>query len=221
MTYAWHFIARDKRLGYGDGMLVVPGETLVWEHELDLCHSGLHASVRALDALTYAIGRPFICRVRMGGVIVRGVDKLVASERTCLWMLDAAPVLHEFACWCAESVLHLARGDRPVLRAAIDAKRGWLRGEVSNPDLDRASDAAWGAASAAASDAAWGAASAAASAAASGAARDAARGAARGAAWGAAWDAAAWGAAWDAAAWDRQNAQLEKMLKAAHREIFL
>jgi len=151
MTYAWHFIFRNKRLGWGDGTLVVPGETLVWEHELDLCQSGLHASVRALDALTYAIGRPFICRVRMGGVIVRGVDKLVASERTCLWMLDAEPVLHEFACWCAESVVHLARDcDRPVLQAAIDAKRGWLRGDVSDSDLY--------AASAAASAAAWGAA---------------------------------------------------------------
>ena len=209
--YAWHFIFRDKRLGYGDGMLVVPGETLVWEHDLELCRSGLHASVRALDALDYASGRPIVCRVRMGGNIVRGDDKLVASERTCLWMLDADPVLHEFACWCAESVLHLARGDRPVLRAAIDAKRGWLRGEVSDSYLDRASAAASAAASATARAAARAAASDAARAAASDAARAAASDAAR-----ATGRAAAWAAARDAAS-DRQNAQLEKMLKAAHR----
>ena len=74
--------------------------------------------------------------------------------------------------------------------AAIEAKRKWLRGEITDAELYAARAAAWDAATAAASRAARAAAS------------DAARAAARAAAWYAAWDtamAAERNAPWDTA----------------------
>ena len=96
------------------------------------------------------------------------------------------PILHEFACRCAERAL--SKVDRPDPRsiAAIGAKRAWVRGEIDNAALDAAlaaaRDAAWDAAQAAARAAAWDAAQAAARAAAWAAARAAARDAAQAAA---------------------------------------
>ena len=89
-----------------------------------------------------------------------------------------APILHEFACRCAEYALSFVDNPDPRSIAAIDAKRKWLRGEIKDKELRAARDAAW----AAALDAAWDAAGATAWAAASDAAGAAARDAASAAA---------------------------------------
>ena len=91
-----------------------------------------------------------------------------------------APVLHEYACRCAEYALTFVREPDSRSIAAIEAKRKWLRGEISNDDLTAAwaaRAAAWAAdaAARAAARAAWTAADAAANAAACDAARAAAR----------------------------------------------
>lgn len=99
---AWHWISADRMTRFNPRTPVVVGETLRVGTPLKLCARGLHASMRALDALSYAPG-PIICRVRLSGKIVQGDDKLVASERTVLWMYDASTVLHEFACHVAEA----------------------------------------------------------------------------------------------------------------------
>ena len=92
-----------------------------------------------------------------------------ASAQDKLWsvlreeFIDA-PILHEFACRCAEYALTFVREPDSRSIVAIEAKRKWLRGEISNDDLTAAwaaADAAW-----AAADAAWAAADAAARAAA-------------------------------------------------------
>ena len=106
---------------------------------------------------------------------VSNEDKLWAVLRE--EFIDA-PVLHEYACRCAEYALTFVREPDSRSIAAIEAKRKWLRGEISNDDLT----AAW-----AARAAAW-AADAAARAAADAAARAAADAAARAA--DAAWAAA-------------------------------
>lgn len=59
--------------------------------------------------------------------------------------------LHEFACICAERALTLAEVKDERCRNAIKAKRAWLRGEISDDELDAAWAAAWDAARAAAS----------------------------------------------------------------------
>ena len=136
---AWHFARADMRLGYEDGRAIVVGETLTHDGDLKLCESGLHASATIYDALKYAPG-PMLCRVRLGGDIIRGDDKLAASERTVLWAFDATDVLRVFARRCALDVIHLwdapavvvrylATGD-PEIRAAA-----WDRSEEHTSEL--------------------------------------------------------------------------------------
>jgi hypothetical protein len=173
MTDAWHFLPADGMTRYAPRVPVIVGETLRVVLPIVLCQRGLHASLCALDALNYAPG-PIVCRVRMSGDIKRAADKLVASERTVLWMYDATRVLHEFACCVAEAALLLAEVTDERSWRAIEAKRAWLRGEIGDTQLAAAMDAA----REAARDAAWAA------------ARDAARDAAWAAAWAAARDAA-------------------------------
>ena len=93
---------------------------------------------------------------------------VTAEDR--LWLvlreeLIDAPVLHEFACRCAERALSLVGEPDKRSVAAIEAKRAWLQRECSDDYLAAASAAAWAAASDAASaaeSAAWAAARAAA-----------------------------------------------------------
>ena len=187
---AWHFVGEDRRLR--DGTPLRKGRTyrLPAGTVPVMCEVGYHASVRALDALWYAPG-PIVCRVRLGGTILKDTDKLCASERTVLWWADATRTLHEFALWCAERALKAERkaGREPDPRSwrALRVKRAWLDGKASDQELHAASDAA----RSTASDKAWSAAS--------GAARRAAR----------------------EAAWDRaraaQNRKLSRMLLARNR----
>jgi hypothetical protein len=220
-TLAWHWLPDNGCLRYPPHTKVEVGQTLTAEGPLELCENGMHASLRALDALQYAPGA-IVCRVELSGEIVEGHDKLCARHRKVLAMADATKTLHEFACWCAEQALLREReaGREPDVRswAAIEVKRRWLKGEATDTELD----AAWAAARAAAGGVSWDAARAAWDAARAAwaaacdaawdAARAAAKAAARAAACDAAWDAAR-AAAW-AAAWATQNAQLEEMLNA-------
>ena len=61
-----------------------------------------------------------------------------------------APILHEFACRCAEYALSFVESPDPRSIAAIEAKRKWLRGEITDVELYAARiaarDAAWAAA---------------------------------------------------------------------------
>ena len=111
--------------------------------------------------------------------------------------------LHEFACRCAERALSRIEHPDPRSVAAIEAKRAWMKGEISDAELASAWAAAWAAVRAAAWDAA------------RAATWDAAWDAARAAAW-AAVSAAAWAAA-RAAARDAERAwqveELKKMLR--------
>jgi len=92
----WHFVAADRKLGYGDGRLVKPGVTYKVDCEPELCERGLHASKRLIDALRYAPG-PVLCKVRLGGAVVHGEDKAAATERTVLAVADVSDILREFA----------------------------------------------------------------------------------------------------------------------------
>jgi hypothetical protein len=217
----WHWLKEDRRLRYDSKELVEVGKTITHTGLVVMCESGLHASERAIDSLQYAPG-PIICRVTLGGTVIDGTDKSVASERTVLWMADATNTLHEFACLCAEEALRTAKVENVRCWNAINTKRKWLRGEATNEELSAAESAAWTAAGSAAwtaaSGAAWSAAGSAAWTAASGAAWSAAESeawsAARSAAWAAA-SGAAWDAAWDAArdaAMEKQNTRLTDML---------
>ena len=66
-----------------------------------------------------------------------------------------APILHEFACRCAEYALSFVESPDPRSIAAIEAKRKWLCGKITDAELDAAWGEARDAAHDAAQDAAW------------------------------------------------------------------
>ena len=103
---------------------------------------------------------------------VSAEDKIWAVTQTGLIEDEK---LHGFACRCAEEALKLVKDPDPRSVAAIEAKRKWLRVEISDEELT--------AARAAARAAAWAAAWAAAKTTAKAAAWDAAWAAARDVAW--------------------------------------
>lgn len=92
------------------------------------------------------------------------LNRIPAKDR--LWAVlreDFIPAntLHEFACRCAEKAMALAENPDPRSIAAIDAKRKWMRGEITDGELAvaqaAARDAAWDATSDSARAAAFGA----------------------------------------------------------------
>lgn len=105
---AWHFLDRSGRLRYGDGRQPKDREKIAHVGRLRMCGAGLHASLRARDAVSYAPGLT-LCRVRVSGRIIEGEDKLVAEERTILWRADATEVLRRFVIWCADRAVPLSR----------------------------------------------------------------------------------------------------------------
>jgi hypothetical protein len=101
------------------------------------------------------------CKENWSALDILKIESVPAADR--LWAvlfeeLIDAPILHEFACRCAENALK--RIESPDLRsvAAIEAKRKWLRGELTDSELNAtraaARAAAWDAACASARDAA-------------------------------------------------------------------
>ena len=91
---------------------------------------------------------------RWSALDVLKLDFIPAQDR--LWavlreeFIDV-PILHEFACRCAEGVLKQMDNPDPCSVAAIEIKRKWLKGEATDEELTAARDAA----RAAAWDAAW------------------------------------------------------------------
>lgn len=146
---AWHFLPTNNRLGYGDDRRIEIGKPLSVTPPLTLCTHGLHASLRAIDALMFAQSS-IISRVVLDGETHYGRDKLCAETRTPLWIADVSCLLHEFACWCAEQALNAERaaGREPHKHSwnAIAVKRSWLGGVATDQELSAAESVAWSAA---------------------------------------------------------------------------
>ena len=152
---------------------------------------------------------------------VSGEDKLWAVLRE--EFIDT-PILHEFACRCAENALKLVDNPDPRSVNAIAVKRRWMRGEATDAELvvvkeaarvaarDAARAAARGAAGVVAKEAVWAAAGDAARTAAGEAARAAAGDAARAAAWAAA-------TARDAARKAAMDAQAQMLIEMLAAEV--
>jgi hypothetical protein len=132
---AWHFLNNGMYLGYNDGREIKVGRTLKVEPPIHLCHKGLHASERIIDALKYA-QKPLVSRVVLSGEIKAGEDKHVATARRVLWVLDCEKILHEFACRCAVRALKVAKVTDKRCWDAIKAKRDWLDGKITVDELN-------------------------------------------------------------------------------------
>ena len=190
MQLAWHFLAAgpDGQPELRDGRQLVVGEWYEHDGPLVMCESGYHASVLAIDALSYAPGQ-WVSLVEIDGTVEYGTNKLVATRRRALWCYDATEVLRLFARQCALDVAHLwAMPD--IVRQYLETGDASLLGAVWASARFASRDAASDAASESARDSAWAATWV--------NALEAARDAARAVAW--------------AVASDSQNATLESML---------
>lgn len=97
-------------------------------------------------------------RDRWTALDILRLDEVSADDR--LWLvlreeLVDAPILHEFACRCAERALSRVRNPDPRSISAIEVKRKWLRGECTECELSVEMDAAESAAIDASMKAAW------------------------------------------------------------------
>ena len=166
---AWHFVGSTLRDG---APIPADGELLRFSGEPILCQQGFHASLTPFDALQYA-PRSTLCLVEVGGTILRGDDKVAATERTIVCRMDATEMLLCYARMQALSVIHhypngtddavfdyLMTGDeslRTAARAAAeDAARAAARAGAwaAAEDAAAAAAAAWAGAEDAAEDAA-------------------------------------------------------------------
>ncbi len=148
----WHYLASSGMTANGENLLVVAGQTLKVKPPVELCEHGYHASISALDALQYAPGM-ILQRCVLWGDVEHGQDKLVASNRTCLWVVDATNAILEFACWCAEQAFDEIRkiGLEPDQRSvhAVNVVRLWIEHKATKEELNAADAAAYAAARAA------------------------------------------------------------------------
>lgn len=102
----WHFLADTGLLR--NGRTPPPdGEWLEHEGEIVPCKSGLHASVRAFNAVRGSLGS-IVCRVEIDGDVVEHEgNKHVGRRRKILWRANASATLRMYARRQALSVLHL------------------------------------------------------------------------------------------------------------------
>ena len=152
MMLAYHFTG-DK-LRNGDPVPPI-GEWLEYAGKIVPCTSGLHASEHPFDALIYAPGN-LLHRVELDGELQPHgypIDKWVGRRRKIIATINAEPLLHEFARWCASSVLHL--WDAPqVVREYLATGDESLRAAAGEAAWEAARVAAWAAAGAVAREAA-------------------------------------------------------------------
>lgn len=118
---AWHFVGSTLR----DGRPVPPdGVPLIHTGPVQICRSGLHASVRVVDALKYAPNTT-ICRVQCAAPSATQDDKIVSTERTILWRVDGLTVLPAFAHECAAraaAAAEAAEQERILVRLIEEAR---------------------------------------------------------------------------------------------------
>lgn len=147
---AYHFTGKTLR----DGRPIPKiGEKLVHEGPIVPCRSGLHASIRVIDALCYAPGNIVHIVELDGDVVHHKDDKIVGRERTILASIDATEILLKFRRWAALKALEMIENPDPIIKyyletgyasdAAAAAADAWYTASAA-----RSAAAAWYAANA-------------------------------------------------------------------------
>lgn len=82
----WHFLPADMKLEYGDGRLVVVGQTLSMNGRAkpQCCSDGMHAAEKLTQAASFKKG-PVLCRVEVSGDIHTQYAKFCGRNRKVLW----------------------------------------------------------------------------------------------------------------------------------------
>ena len=141
-TAAWHWTGDTLR----DGRPIpAVGEWLTHEGPIRICNSGLHASERLIDALSFSPGH-MLHRVTVRGIEGRDSDKLVARERRIDWSMDCEGLLRVFARRCALDSLHLWPDVPVIVREYLETGREDIREAAWAAAWDAARDDAWAAA---------------------------------------------------------------------------
>ncbi len=140
---AWHF-TNGWRLR--DRQKLVVGKTYTHTGDVKICSSGLHASIRLLDALKYAPLRSglVISRVECSDIRDLHSDKFVCATRRVIASAECDTTLHFLAADIAEAALMIADVTDGRPWDAIQAKREWANGELSDKELE-AAEKAWAA----------------------------------------------------------------------------
>jgi hypothetical protein len=92
--YFW-FSRKDKRLRYGDERLAKIGITHSVKGELQLCHNGLHASEKIIDALDLATGS-YLWLVSLSDEKIVDKNKVCARSRTYRAEFNADKMIRNF-----------------------------------------------------------------------------------------------------------------------------
>ena len=92
---AYKFLMDNYKAMYGDFQYEI-GETYIHNGYIELCKAGFHASGEIKDAIRYCSGSHLV-EVELGGKIIEGLDKVVASEITILKELDLVKELETLA----------------------------------------------------------------------------------------------------------------------------
>lgn len=173
----WHFALDSRRTRYDDKPIVI-GQTMKVSPPIEMCERGLHASKRAIDALQYAPGA-YVCLVTLGGEVIHGNDKSVATERTVIAAADATELLFRFSMDVAARAMQAVGWEHEDSWNALSIREAHIQSLADDRDLSAAVVAAHAAAASAPGPAAWYAARYAARCAAESAAESAARYASR------------------------------------------
>jgi hypothetical protein len=132
---AYHFLRDDMTSSHGSEPPWRVGETRRIDEPIELCARGYHASLTWYNAVLYAPG-PVACIVELGGRIILGDDKAVATERTLVAARNVERELRQFACdiaytWVEDERRQGYLTDARSL-AALDVARRYLRGEATD-----------------------------------------------------------------------------------------
>lgn len=136
----WKCLSAGRRPAHGgSGRWPEVGEWLRVEGDLVLHKNGLHLC-RDGDAVRWLSQEIYEAESR--GEIVEGDDKIVVREARLTRRCDGwtERTAREFACDCAERVVHLCDDPRP--REAIAVARRYARGDATDAELDAARAAA-------------------------------------------------------------------------------
>lgn len=107
----WHTISEDHHTTH-KVTLVEIGKTLKVDYpdEIAPCEYGYHSCVDPNVLITHYATGPVICRVVSTGLFYFDRDKLVASERTCIGLLEAAESIKLLQDYGLEMSVYALRG---------------------------------------------------------------------------------------------------------------
>lgn len=126
----WHWLNKDGTLAHiNPPVKVKAGRIYKMKGRVNLCKRGFHSSQNLRDTLQYAPG-PVLEKVISWGHVLEASDKLVASHRKCLAVLDAEKVISESGIRVLRERYKNKRVPQKV-ELAIKAKRSYLRGDLS------------------------------------------------------------------------------------------